>query len=292
MERADIWYCTDNDKGKEIYNTLKILGLNISLIEKNNFLSCNVVPTRINIFIIDLVNRDISEILSMIRKDERIQKFLKYLVLYKKQIRKASHLASDLMHLEILSRPLQKREFSLLLEKSIIVERYKEMLNLFSHEAGERMETYSNLLDINRKESFFDEKEKNIFEKIIHFEKHIIEEQKKLNTAIANFAKVRQQELFDLKKRIDAEEMLSELRRKELMDAQSVIEAQNAVIEYSSKELKDATEILHATEAVQELGRLEAMQLHEQLKKEKQRNQDLMIRIAELEQKIKDLQSR
>jgi len=283
MERADIWYSTDNEKGKEIFNALKLLGLNIALIENNNFLSCNIIPSHINIFIIDLVNSDISEILAMIRKDERIHKFLKYLVLYKKQIRKASHLVSDLMHLEILSRPLQKREFSLLLEKSIIVERYKEMLNLFSHEAGERMETYTNLLDINRKESFFDEKEKNIFEKIIHFEKHIIEEQKKLNEAITNFAKIRQQELFDLKKRIDAEEML---------DAQSVIEAQNAVIEYSSKELKDATEILQATEAVQELGRLEAMGLHEQLKKEKQKNQELIKKIESLEQQIKELQSR
>jgi len=292
MERADIWYCTDNDKGKEIFNALKMLGLNITLIENNNFLSCNIVPTHINIFIIDLVNSDISEILAMIRKDERIHKFLKYLVLYKKQIRKASHLVSDLMHLEILSRPLQKREFSLLLEKSIIVERYREMLSLFSHEAGERMETYTSLLDINRKESFFDEKEKNIFEKIIHFEKHIINEQKKLNEAITNFAKIRQQELFDLKKRIDAEEMLAELRRKELMDAQNVIEAQSAVIEYSSKELKDATEILHATEAVQELGRLEAMQLHEQLKKEKQKNEELIKKVELLEQQIKELQSR
>ncbi|MCX8122824.1 MAG: hypothetical protein N3F66_01505 [Spirochaetes bacterium] len=169
MERADIWYCTDNDKGKEIFAALKILGLNITLIESRNFSSCNIVPSRINIFIIDLINSDIPEILAMIRKDERIHKFLKYLVLYKKQIRKASHLASDLMHLEILSRPLQKREFSLLLEKSIIVERYKEMLHMFSHEATERMETYSNLLDINRKESFFDEKEKNIFEKTSYF---------------------------------------------------------------------------------------------------------------------------
>ena len=166
------------------------------------------------------------------------------------------------------------------------------MLSLFSHEAGERMETYANLLDINRRESFFDEKEKNIFEKIIHFEKHIIDEQKKLNDAITNFAKIRQQELFDLKKRIDAEEMLAELRRKELLDAQSIIEAQNAVIEYSSKELKDATEILHATEAVQELGRLEAMQLHDQLKKEKQKNEELLKKVESLEKQIQELQSR
>ena len=286
MERADIWYCTDNDKGKEIYETLKLLGLNIVLVEDKNFSSCNILPSQINIFIIDLITVEFSEILSMLRKDERLHKFIKYLILFKKQIRKASQLSFDIMHLEILSRPIKKREFSLLLEKSIVVERYKEMLNLFSLEATERIEEYTNLLDINRKESFFDEKEKNIFSKIINFEKHILEEQKELNAAIANFTRLRQQELFDLKKRIDAEEMLSELRRQELMDAKNVIAAQSAVIDYSSKELQNAEEIIHATEAVQELSRLEAIKLHEQLEKEKQKNEELQKKIEMLEKKI------
>ena len=286
MERADIWYCTDNDKGKEIYETLKLLGLNIVLVEDKNFSSCYILPSQINIFIIDLITVEFSEILSMLRKDERLHKFIKYLILFKKQIRKASQLSIDVMHLEILSRPIKKREFSLLLEKSIVVERYKEMLNLFSLEATERIEEYTNLLDINRKESFFDEKEKNIFSKIINFEKHILEEQKELNAAIANFTRLRQQELFDLKKRIDAEEMLSELRRQELMDAKNVIAAQSAVIDYSSKELQNAEEIIHATEAVQELSRLEAIKLHEQLEKEKQKNEELQKKIEMLEKKI------
>jgi len=285
MERADIWYCTDNDKGKEIYETLKLLGLNIVLVEDKNFSSCNVLPSQINIFIIDLITVEFSEILSMLRKDERLHKFIKYLILFKKQIRKASQLSIDVMHLEILSRPIKKREFSLLLEKSIVVERYKEMLNLFSLEATERIEEYTNLLDINRKESFFDEKEKNIFSKIINFEKHILKEQKELNAAIGNFTRLRQKELFDLKKRIDAEEMLSELKRQELMDAKSVIEAQSAVIEYSSKELQSAEEIIHATEAVQELSRLEAIKLHEELEKEKQKNEELQKKIEMLVKK-------
>jgi len=291
MERADIWYCTDNDKGKEIYETLKLLGLNIVLVEDKNFSSCNILPSQVNIFIIDLITVEFSEILSMLRKDERLHKFIKYLILFKKQIRKASQLSFDIMHLEILSRPIKKREFSLLLEKSIVVERYKEMLNLFSLEATERIEEYTNLLDINRKESFFDEKEKNIFSKIINFEKHILEEQKELNMAIANFTRLRQQELFDLKKRIDAEEMLSELKRQELMDAKSVIEAQSAVIEYSSKELQSAEEIIHATEAVQELSRLEAIKLREQLEKEKQKNEELQKKIEMLEKKINNSKS-
>ena len=291
MERTDIWYCTDNDKGKEIYETLKLLGLNIVLVEDKNFSSCNVLPSQINIFIIDLITVEFSEILSMLRKDERLHKFIKYLILFKKQIRKASQLSIDVMHLEILSRPIKKREFSLLLEKSIIVERYKEMLNLYSLEATERIEAYTNLLDINRKESFFDEKEKNIFSKIINFEKHILKEQKELNVAIANYTRLRQKELFDLKKRIDAEEMLSELRRKELMDAKSVIEAQSAVIEYSSKELQSAEEIIHATEAVQELSRLEAIKLHEELEKEKKKNEVLQKKIDMLEKKINNSKS-
>jgi len=140
-------------------------------------------------------------------------------------------------------------------------------------------------LILTEKNLFFDEKEKNIFSKIINFEKHILKEQKELNAAIGNFTRLRQKELFDLKKRIDAEEMLSELKRQELMDAKSVIEAQSAVIEYSSKELQSAEEIIHATEAVQELSRLEAIKLHEELEKEKQKNEELQKKIDMLVKK-------
>lgn len=290
MERADIWYCTDNDKGKDIFTALKNIGMNCVLIEENSFLLSNIIPGHINIFIIDIISIPIADIMAMIRKDERIHKYLKFIVLHKRQIRSASHLSTDLMNVEILSRPLLKRDFSLLIEKSIIVERYKEMLTLFSFEAGERIEAYANLIDINRKESFFDEKEKNIFSKIIHFEKHIIDEQKKLNQAIAKFTQLRQEELFDLRKRVNAEEMLADLRRKELMDAKHIIDVQNAVLEYSSKELMDANEIIHASEAVQELGRLESMRLHEELKLEKKKNADLQEKISVLEKKIQKLE--
>ncbi|HOF14391.1 MAG TPA: hypothetical protein PLN01_08725, partial [Spirochaetota bacterium] len=74
-------------------------------------------------------------------------------------------------------------------------------------------------------------------------------------------------------------------------DAKSVIEAQSAVIEYSSKELQSAEEIIHATEAVQELSRLEAIKLHEELEKEKKKNEVLQKKIDMLEKKINNSKS-
>ena len=288
MERVDIWYLTDNEKGEKIADAIKSLGLTINLVKPGDFADCNIVQGSINMFIIDLVGPDLEQVMNICRDDPRLQPFNKFIVLYKKQIRRASGLASHLLHVEFISRPVQKREFLLLLEKSLIVERYREIMSVVSKEAENRIEAYENLLDINRRDVFDSEREKHAFEKIVDFEKHIMKEQKDLNRAITEFSLMRQQEMFEMKKRINAEEMLAELRRQELMDAQSVINAQESVIDFSSQKLDDANRIIDASERAHELSRLEAMQLHEKLEREKQKNVVLQDEINRLKSIINE----
>lgn len=289
MDKITLWYCTDNEDGIKVFGTLKYLGLNINLVSDPDFKNCNLNYDNINIFIIDLIKVEVEDILQNIRRNENIAYYLKFVILKKRQIRRAIKLSNDIINIEYISRPVNKREFALLIEKSVVVERYKQMLNKFSNTANDRIELYENIIDINRKDTFIDGDEKSIFKKIVEFEKNIINEQKKLNDAILYFAKLRKDELFDLKKRIDAEEMLAELRRKELLDANKIIEAQSAVIELSAKEIKQRENILEATEKVQELSRLEAMKLIEQLKSEKEKNKELQNKINELQNELKKL---
>jgi hypothetical protein len=241
MEQVTIWYLTDNDAGGEIALSIRELGLRLSLIIDDDFRNANIAPEAKNIFIIDLMNRDLSEIISMVGGDRRIQGFLKFVILYKRQIKRATKMSVNLLHIEYISRPLNKNEFILLLEKSIIVERYREIMSAISREAENRIEAYENLMNITRKEIFESERGKGDFVKILEFERNLKEEQERLNSAIDRFTLLRQKEMFHLKSGVHVEEMLSDLRKNELHDEEENIDVRGD-IDYSTGELIDPGE--------------------------------------------------
>lgn len=282
MKSVNIWFLTDNAEGAKLAQSIKNLGLTVHIIRGSGFGHANIITDDTNIFIVDIKKKKLPAVISLLRDDERLNSFLKFVVLSKRDIRKAVNIALNLLHMEFISRPVNGREFNLLLEKSVVVEKYKEMMKLFSREAESRIGAFESLMDINRKEIFESDKEKEAFEKILDYERHLVAEQSKLNNAIREFTLLRQKDLFDLKNRVKAEEMLTELRRLEMIDAQSVIKAQEAVIDFSAHKIDEAGRIIDATEKVQELSRKEALELHEQLRKAKER-------CAELEKEVEKL---
>ncbi len=286
MENVKIWYLTDHDDGAKMAQEIGDLGLDVNLVKQKTLKKANIQNDVINIFIFDQKKQGFMDIVAQVRDDNRLEKFLKFVVVSKREVRKAVNVAINIFHVEFIARPLRSKEFILLLEKSIIVERYREMMRYISREAGARIEAYENLMDINRKDIFESEKEKESFEKILDYEKHLLVEQVKLNKAIKRFTLMRQKEMFDIKNRVKAEEMLADLRRKEMMDAQQIIRAQEALIDYSSRELKEASRIIDATEKVQELSRSEALQLHEDLAREKERNAKLAEELTRLKKAL------
>jgi hypothetical protein len=289
MERVEIWYLTDSDAGKDIAVSLKKLGLSCNLVTGPDFKKCDISMFCCNLFVLDLIKKELPAVMKIIRNDERIGNFPKFVIIKKKDIKEAVNASINLLHVEFLSRPLIKREFILLLEKSIVVERYREIMRHISRDAEERIGAFESLMNIGRKDMFESKKEKEAFEKIIDHERHIIEEQGMLNRAIKEFTILRQKELFDMRNRINAEEMLSGLRNKELVDANDVIKAQESLIDFSSKELHDAKKVINATEQVQELGRMEAMHLHEELKKMRESNRQQSEEINKLKAEMKSL---
>lgn len=289
MELIKIWYMTDSKEGAKIARSIGDLGLSVRLVSRRGFKKEEILPSAINIFVLDLINAPLPAILAIARDDPRLQGSLKFIILKKRQIRQAVGISANLLHIEFISRPINRREFILLLEKSIIVERYHEIMRFISREAEERIEAFESLLTINRRDFFETEKEKEAFEKILNYEKHLMEEQSRLNAAIRDFTYMRQKELFDMKDRIKAEEMLGELRRKELMDANEVIRAQEALIDFSSSRLHDAHEIISASERAAELGRIEAIKLHEELKAARERNKQMADEIVALKGELQAL---
>ncbi|HOO73026.1 MAG TPA: hypothetical protein PK926_14810 [Spirochaetota bacterium] len=289
MDQVTIWYFRDNNESDKLVEAVKGIGLSVSLISGYDVGNANINDHEINIVIIDIIDEAPGTILEKVSHDARIQSCLKFMFLPKKDIIAASKLSYNLIHVEFISRPVNPREFLLLLEKSVIVERYREIMKFISKEAETRIETYEGLMDINRKNIFESEKEKEAFEKILHYEKNLMREQSRLNRAIKDFTLLRQSEYFDMKSRIKAEEMLADLRRKELLDARDIIDAQESVLDYSANELKGAQEIINAVECAAELGRQEALQLHSGLKDQIEINNRLCIENKKLRDEVSRL---
>ncbi len=288
MEQVTIWYLKDNDGGTKLVNAITGLGLTVNLISGHKLKNANIIEEEINIIIYDIADTAPDVLVDEITKDVRLQNFLKFIMIKKSQLKGLMKLNYNLLHLEFLNRPVDKRELLLLLEKSIIVERYREIMKLISKEAETRIEAYEGLMDINRKNVFESEKEKQAFEKILAFEKNLIKEQSNLSCAIRDFTLLRQIDLFDMRDRIKAEEMLAELRRKELIDAHDVIQAQESVIDYSAKELNDFKKIIDAREKVEELSRSEIIELHKEIAHQKDLNKKLA---GDIERLITEMKS-
>ncbi|MBN2400940.1 MAG: hypothetical protein JXN64_00930 [Spirochaetes bacterium] len=290
MESVYIWYLTDNDTGLEISNRIKNIGLNVKLINTKTLKGVLekeiIAESCINILIFDFENLDFSEILSIIRNDQRLQNYQKFIILNKTKIKEALNTTVSYMHMEFLSRPLNKREFILLLEKSVIVERYREVMKYISKEAEARIGTYENLMDINRRELFVTDEEKEDFKNILNYEKNLLKKQNDLNSAIKEYTLLRQKEIFHNKNRIKAEELLGELRRQELLDANMVIKAQENVIDFSSNKLIEANQIINAKDTVEEMGRQEAVKLHKEINKLLNQNEKQTAEITDLRKKL------
>jgi hypothetical protein len=292
MERVEIWYLTDSKAGEALSQSIRYLGLSMNLVTGDSFAKAEILSANLNIFIIDLSGRDLPGIMSVVRDDQRLQGFLKFVILKKSLIREALSLAANMLHVEFISRPVDKREFILLLEKSILVERYREMMHSVSRDVEDRIETFESLMNINRKDFFVTDKERDAFQRIIEHEKHLVSEQSRLNRAIREFTSLRQMEIFNMKDRIKAEEMLADLRRSELMDANSVIRAQESLIDFSSRELHEANRIINAAETVVELGRQEAITLREELADAIKRNGELTEEIGRMKKELESLRGK
>ncbi|MCP4131405.1 MAG: hypothetical protein GY754_10530 [bacterium] len=282
MEKATIWYLTDNGSGEKIAASIRELGLTTNVISEQELKASNILENEINLFVFDLAEKTPEKTVSLILGDQRLQSYLKFVVLKKKEIKDASKLSYNTLHLEFIGRPIDKREFLLLVEKSIIVERYREIMTYISRESESRVQLFEGLMDINRKNIFESEREEAGFKSIIAYEKKLLKEQDRLNKAISNFSLLRQSEMFDMKKRANSEEILLNIKQRELVDAHSVIDAQASVLEFSAHELNNAKSVINATETVAELGRTEAIDLHDELKREKLLNRSLAEEIDRL----------
>jgi hypothetical protein len=284
MDKVYVWYITDNESGRDISVSIADIGLDVITLSIRSLKKKNIPPQHINIFIFDLTDSDIQDTLSVIKGDQRLHSFPKYIILQKRKIKEALDASSSFLHIEFISRPVQKREFILLLEKTIIVERYREVLKYISQEAVYRIEAYENIMNINRRDLFVTDEEKETFKNIFLYEKNLMKKQLELNESISEYTLLRQKEMFYDERRIKAEEMLDELKGQEVINIFPELSSQGDLPFKSSSESYSAGEpgMINATDPSHSNGKIEAL---------KNENAALAVKLAKLKEE-KEKQSR
>lgn len=280
MYDIEVIYFTDNNDNDDLIRRLNSGGMNIRVVDYNEASSMADGSGKILVF--DIKGIEPFSLLESISGISWMEDNIKLIMADPGSINGESRYAARVHNFDFIYRPVEQRSFSLLLEKTLLVERYRRMMDFVSKESTSRVEVFEHFLNMKNSDDADVCLEKNMFLKILDFEKRLMQDQLDLNESIRKIALARKSEFLAMKDRIRAEEMLTELRRKELIDANNTISAQEGLLEFSSKQLHDAKKIIDAREHVEELSRAEAIELHEEIRRLKELN-------AELEQKVSGL---
>lgn len=267
MNKIEILYFTDNKDGEGLAARVGQMGVSVTVYDFGDVEKICEDKTGYCVLIFDLIKKKPEELIKYLSEIKSVQNIIKLIITENKDIEGVFFNAVHLLNLEFIIKPVDERSFLLLLEKTLLVEKYRHLMKFISDESESRIDVLECMLNIKRKDMYDEGTEKEIFIKILDFEKKLMEEHLNLNESIRNIALYRNSEFIALKDRVKAEEMLNELRREELINANRIIEAQESLIEYSSRELIETKKIMNAKDNVEELSRAEAMGLHTELKR-------------------------
>lgn len=282
MNKIEVLFFTDNIDGEALAARVKQMGVSVTVCAFDEIEKICSNQNGYCILIFDLISKKPEELIRYLSECKPVENIIKLIITENRDIEGVFFNAIHLLNLEFIIKPVDERSFMLLIEKTLLVEKYRQLMKLISDESESRIDVLECMLNIKRKDMYDEGTEKEVFIKILDFEKKLMEEHLNLNESIRNIALYRNSEFMALKDRIKAEEMLNELRREELINANSIIEAQESLIEYSARELIETKKIMNAKENVEELSRVEAIDLHSELKRLKDEKKILESKIESL----------
>ncbi len=275
MDTIEILYFTNNKEEENLILKIRQMGVTVTLCNFDNIEKICENRGEFCILIFDLIDMKPEELIRRLSKIQSLDSCIKLIITENKDIEGIYFNIVHLLNLEFIIKPVDERSFMLLLEKTLLVERYRQLMKLITDESESRINVLEYMLNIHRKNESSEISEKEIFIRILDFEKKMMEEHLNLNNSIRNIALYRNNEFIALQDRVKAEEMLDDLRREEMINANRTIKAQESLLEYSSRELVEAKKIMRARETVEELSRAEAIDLHREL--DRLRNEKKML---------------
>jgi hypothetical protein len=189
MNNISIFIVTDNDEGKLIFHELKFLETDISMAPLKKMVSNKGNQSEIGILIIHLEDTPLATILQSFQKQNVPEKWLKFVFLKHRNLKGLKLDNFHFFHLEFLQRPVRINEFLLLVEKSILTEKYKLLLKETPVWLQEKGESLENIYDTLRKKLIDeDSSSSKVFAKIINLQQKLDEETDKYQKAIEKFS--------------------------------------------------------------------------------------------------------
>ena len=135
-----------------------------------------------------------------------------------------------------LQRPVGRSQLLLLLEKTMLSEYQKLLLNdLKSKDELEWLNRLENLFLLTQEELLQAEKNKTAYENLLNYERDLIREQKRINEALILLSEYRDKDKKALLDEGEAKKAISQLMQKELKEKYEEIKAHEALNEYHRK---------------------------------------------------------
>lgn len=155
-----------------------------------------------------------------------------------------------------LQRPVGRSQLLLLLEKTMLSEYQKLLLNdLKSKDELEWLNRLENLFLLTQEELLQAEKSKTAYENLVNYERDLIREQKRINEALILLSEYRDKDKKALLDEGEAKRAISQLMQKELKEKYEEIKAHEALNEYHRKVKTTLMKTINEIEAVPELSK-------------------------------------
>lgn len=237
MENITLWYLTDNEAGEKTAAALRRMSLAVNIIEGSNLKDSKINQAHTNIFIFDLDDVEPRELIKYCAEDQRLRGMVKFVLATKKGIKSALSEPFNLYRLEFIKKPVETNEFLLLIEKTVLVESYRDIVKSLSKEQDSHIGAFEGLFSINRK-NIFESAGKSTFEDIVNYQNNSSEENSRQLKSLRDFLRMSGGDVFDSAEEIDGMRLLSELRQKDLQELEGIFDERKNVIDYSRDESK------------------------------------------------------
>jgi hypothetical protein len=136
----------------------------------------------------------------------------------------------------IIQRPIGRSQLLLLLEKTMLSEYQKLLLNdLKSKDELEWLNRLENLFVLTQEELMQAEKNKTAYENLVNYERDLIREQRRINEALILLSEYRDRDKKEMLNEGEAKKTISLLMEKELKEKFEEIKAHEALNEYHRK---------------------------------------------------------
>ncbi len=167
----------------------------------------------------------------------------------------------------LLQKPLRRLEFFLLIEKMVLLEYYKAKTESLNQTEKEWLARVEQVFELSRKELLDRERTTMAYERLVEYEEHLLEEQRRINRALLDLQEFRDNEKLEWEKERSAREKISNLQREEMQVKDQTVKAQENLLEFNRSETAAYLRILKEFESKGTLSKQDIQELLDEHKK-------------------------